>query len=89
MTAEGILLFIIMIGGTVAAVGFVIELFACRAKNKAVKFILPVGALLFYLLCGLITQEFTGGPAAIFGIIAIGAAIMLLINLVFKKRNAK
>ncbi|MBQ7874217.1 MAG: hypothetical protein IJ306_03525 [Oscillospiraceae bacterium] len=86
MSAEGVLLFVLIIGGSVAAIGFALEFFTCRAKNGAVKFILPAVCALLFLACGLITEDFTGGSAALFGLLAISAAVMLLINLIFKRR---
>ncbi len=89
MTAEGAIFFVLIIGGIVAAIGFVAELLVCRANDKRAKFIIPAGGALLYVLCGAATQDFSGGAAALFGIITIGAVIMLLIDYLWNNRKAK
>ncbi|MBQ3236058.1 MAG: hypothetical protein IJA92_00865 [Oscillospiraceae bacterium] len=83
MPADGIIIFIVIIGTLAAAVGFLAEFFMCRIENPAAKFVLPVAGTVLWLLCGILTQNFTGDGAALFGIITIGAVIMLAAKLIF------
>ncbi|MBR3936233.1 MAG: hypothetical protein IKJ57_06765 [Oscillospiraceae bacterium] len=89
MDAMGAVFFIVIIGSIVIGIGIVLEILMCRIEKPAAKFILPIAGILLWLLCGIVTKDFTGGGAAIFGIISIGAVIGLILKLIFRKRKAK
>ena len=89
MEAMGAIFFIAIIGSIVIGIGIVLEILMCRTKKPAAKYVIPVAGILLWLFCGIITKDFTGGGAAIFGIISIGAVIGLIIKLIFGKRKAK
>lgn len=89
MEAMGAIFFIVIIGSIVTGIGIVLEILMCRTKKPAAKFILPIAGILLWLLCGIVTKDFTGGGAAIFGIISIGAVIGLIIKLIFGKRKER
>ena len=85
MTAEGILYFIILIGGSLLGLGVIVEILAIRAKNPKIKYI-PIAITAFlYLLTGFINGYFTGDAPALFGILTISEIAVLLVYFLIKK----
>lgn len=73
----------------VGGIGFIIEILACRAKNKNIKYVPLAGGFLLFVLCGLIQGYFTEGSAAVFGVATVGAGLAFLIYLIITKIKAK